>query len=351
VIFAASWAWTIRAQVFVLPLYIGLVWLLMSESRRPSSRVYLALPLLVVWANVHGSVALGALLTMLFAAIELVSTRGRSGVRSALLFVLAPLAVLATPYGPIETARYYKLMLVDPPFGDQVTEWQWSSPAWNTLAFYGLAAVAVALVIWARRRLRLFDIAVLGVTFVGGVQALRGIQWFALACLIVLPVAIGRKLEGGAAPIRRRLNWGLAAGATAVLAVVVVISFVRDSSWYERNWPNEAIPAVREAASRPNSRVFATDRHADWLLWKLPELRGRVAYDVRFEIYQPSFFDDLDTYYRRTRGWKKLVAGYDVAVIDEDVGIPHTDDFLSEPGSTELYRDELIAVVLRRARS
>jgi hypothetical protein len=351
VIFAASWAWTIRAQVFALPFFIALVWLLMSESRRPSRAAYLALPLLVVWANLHGSVALGALLTMLFAAIELVSTRGRSAARSALIFVLAPLMVLATPYGPVETGRYYRLMLVDPPFGDQLTEWQWSEPDWNTLAFYALAAVAVALVIWGRRRLRPFDIALLGVTFVGGVQALRGIQWFALACLIVLPVAIGRTLEGRAAPIRRGLNWALTAGAIAVLAVVVTISFLRGSSWYERNWPNEAIPAVREGASLPNSRVFATDRHADWLLWKLPELRGRVAYDVRFEIYEPSFFDDLTTYNGQKDGWKQLASGYAVVVVDEEASRSHTEDFLAEPGSRALYEDELIAVVLRQAES
>src|SRR3990172_5118895 len=36
VILAAPWAWTIRAQVFVLPLFTALVWLLASEARSPS---------------------------------------------------------------------------------------------------------------------------------------------------------------------------------------------------------------------------------------------------------------------------------------------------------------------------
>ena len=134
VILAAPFAWTIRAQVFALPLFVGLVWLLASETRRPSRRVYLALPILVVWANLHGSVALGAMLTMLYAG-----DRARLDPRAARsdemrsLFVLAPLAVLATPYGPVDTARYYRLLLVDPPFADRVTEWQPSDPDWNTL--------------------------------------------------------------------------------------------------------------------------------------------------------------------------------------------------------------------------
>ena len=44
VILAAPWAWTIRAQVFVLPLFTTLVWLLASEARRPSKRVYIRDP-------------------------------------------------------------------------------------------------------------------------------------------------------------------------------------------------------------------------------------------------------------------------------------------------------------------
>jgi hypothetical protein len=349
VILAAPWAWTIRAQVFALPLFTALVWLLASEARSPSRRVFLAIPLLVVWANLHGSVALGAALTMLLAVIELVRTRGRSAWRSVALFVLAPLAVLATPYGPLETARYYRLMLLDPPFADRVTEWQPSDPALDTLVFYVLAGLALALVVWGRRRLRLFDVLALGLTFVGALLAIRSIPWFALSCMVLLPVAVGTALEGSAAPIRSRLNRSLALGALAVLAVTVVVSFVRDPGWYERKWPVDALPAVASAAAEPGTLVFATDRHADWLLWKLPELRGRVAYDVRFELYDPEFFDDLGSYKQRTEGWLDFVAPYAVVIVDEESTPEHADALLGEPGARTLYRDERVTVVLRPA--
>src|SRR5688572_1176575 len=153
VLVAAPWAWSIRAQVLALPLYTGLLWLLATQARKPTRRIWLGLPLLVVWANVHGSVALGALLVMLFAAYELIRSRGATWPRDLALLILAPLAVLATPYGPIETARYYKLLLVDPPFAGRVTEWNWAEPAVNTVAFYVLAAIAAVLVWRGRRRL------------------------------------------------------------------------------------------------------------------------------------------------------------------------------------------------------
>ena len=105
VLVAAPWAWSIRAQMLALPLYTGLLWLLATQARRPTRRVWLAFPLLVVWANVHGSVALGALLVMLLGGYELVRSRGRTWLRSLALVVLAPLAVLATPYGPVDDGR------------------------------------------------------------------------------------------------------------------------------------------------------------------------------------------------------------------------------------------------------
>ena len=351
VILAAPWAWTIRAQVFALPLFTALVWLLASEARRPSRKVYLALPLLVVWANLHGSVALGALLIVLLAAIELVTSRGRSIWRSASLFVLAPLAVLASPYGPVEAARYYRLMLVDPPFADRVTEWQPSDPDWDTLVFYALAACALAILVWGRRRVKLFDAATLALTFAGAVLAIRGIPWFALSCMVLLPVAVGTRLDGASAPVRTRVNRLLAAGAAVAVAAVVAVSLLRDESWYERSWPTGALESVDTAVSGSPARVFATDRHADWLLWKLPELRGRVAYDVRFEIYDQSFFDRIATYKLKARNWKDVVAGYDVVVVDEKSSRSHTDDLRAEPRSRLLYSDELISVVLRQGAS
>jgi len=350
VLLAAPWTFTIRSQVFALPLYTALVWLLASEARHPTRRVYLVLPLLVVWGNVHGSAALAAMLTMLLGLIELVRSRGGSGLRSVLLLVLPPLALLATPYGPVETVRYYHLLLVDPPFGRElVTEWRRSDPSWDTLAFYALAAIAALVVVVGRRRLSLFDVATLGVTFAGAVLAIRGIPWFALAALVLLPVAIGRSLEGGVPRTPRRLDGIFSFTAVGFLAFVVAISIARDDSWFESNWPAPAVAAVAEAAEDPGTRVFATSRDADWLLFQIPDLRGRLAYDVRFEIYDRETFERI-VRFRGEQGadWKSLADGYEVLVFETDAEpSSHVDDFVSEPGARSLYADERITVIRR----
>ncbi len=347
VLMAAPWAWSIRAQMLALPLYTGLLWLLASQARNPTRRIWIAFPLLVVWANVHGSVALGALLVMLLGAYELIRTRAASWRRSIPLLLLAPLAVLATPYGPVDTARYYHLLLVDPPFAGRVTEWRWAEPATNTMFFYALAAIAIVVVWLGRKRLTPFDLAVLALTFAGGVNAIRGIVWFALACMVFVPVAIGRKLESKRqGEPRRGLNVAITTTLAAALLLVAASLFTRDEEWFEEYWPRAAVEAVREEV-QPDDRLFAPDRFSDWMLFKIPELRGRVSYDVRFELYDREFFDELQEYAgESTPDWKSFADGYRVVIVDE-TRKSHTADFLEEPGARVVYEDDEITVIAR----
>src|SRR5262249_10958860 len=160
---------SIRAQMLALPLYTALLWLLASEARAPSRRVWLAFPLLVVWANIHRSVALRAPLVILFAAYQLVPPpRPRLAPspppRVRPLLAPPPRRAPAARRGRAHPVRYSHLILVAPPFAGRVTEWSWAAPATNTMFFYVLAAIAVVLVWLGRRRLTAFDMLVLGLT-------------------------------------------------------------------------------------------------------------------------------------------------------------------------------------------
>ena len=65
-IFLLIWgSWNARAQSLALVLFLTLLWLLVADARKPSRRVFLFVPLLVVWANVHGTAITGALLVVL----------------------------------------------------------------------------------------------------------------------------------------------------------------------------------------------------------------------------------------------------------------------------------------------
>jgi hypothetical protein len=71
------------------------------------------------------------------------------------------------------------------------------------------------------------------------------------------------------------------------------------------------------ARASGNGSVFADDRFADWLLWTQPQLRGRVAYDVRFELFKPKQLKAL-AYYRNRIGdrWRAAASGHALDVFD-----------------------------------
>ena len=343
-VLAGPWGWTLRAQTTALPLYAGTLLLLVDASRRGvRRRTLLVLPLLVVWANLHGSVVLGALLVVLLGVVETVRARRLSWIPGVLV-VLAPLCVLASPYGP-KLVAYYDLMLVEAPFADILREWQWSRPDATTAFFWLLGIVAAALLVSKRCRnlLTAYELAVLVLTFIGAVQAVRGVIWFALAAAAILPVALDGALNRAdiSAP---RVNRIISTAALAALALAIAGFLVRPSSWFVSQWPEESIAAVEAATRNPATRVWATDGTADWLLWRIPDLRGRIAYDVRFELYDEATLDRIIEVKGLDGAWRSTLEGYGVVVVDD---VRHVRALRAEPGARVVYRDPDLAVVRR----
>src|SRR3954452_1974174 len=67
-ILVAAWGWQMRSQNLAYPLFVGVLALLMFDRGKLSRRVFWVLPMLVLWANLHGSVLIGTLLVCVYAA-------------------------------------------------------------------------------------------------------------------------------------------------------------------------------------------------------------------------------------------------------------------------------------------
>ncbi len=119
----------VRTQSFIVPLFVALVYLLSKDSRRPSNQVFWVLPILVLWANLHGTVTLGAGLVGLHALVILFQRRGallhglRAWGRPLALIAGAAAAILLTPYG-LSMIGYYRSTMVSSTLRHAVTEWQ-----------------------------------------------------------------------------------------------------------------------------------------------------------------------------------------------------------------------------------
>lgn len=352
-IFVAPWGFQARAQTFAIPLFVWIVWLLAADSRKPSRRVLLVFPLLVVWANLHGTVVLAAALVAVRGVTFTVEGyRLRKPVREwcprGLALMLGPVACLfASPYG-LDLITYYRTMLVNSTLRTFVDEWGPATPSPETLLFFVLAFLTVGLMARFGNRLTPTERVTLLVTLASGLLAIRNIIWFALATVVLVPALVDKLLV--LPPLRTagfRVPAAVIALVTAAGAAVVVA--MASPSWYLREWPAAAGERVMSLASDPETRVLSDERYSDWLLWKHPELLGRMAFDVRFELFDRESLDRLYRYQNQIgEGSGRLVDDFDVVALDHRVRPGLVASLSSTANLRVVYRDRRITVLARR---
>ncbi len=301
-----------RPQSFAFPLFAAVLWLVLDDARHASRRVFLTLPLLVLWTNLHGSVVLGAMLVSLDGLVGMVQQRRPSGRGLALLLV--PWAcVFASPYA-LHLPAYYEKILVGGDFKKFVTEWAPTTLSIQTAAVYLVVLGGLWLLGRAGRSAPLFDQLVFAITAVLAFDAVRNTAWIGLVALAVLPSLVDR-LRGGAAEEPARLNRILSVTILAALVIAVAGVAAKSTSWFTSGFPAKAARAT-SASAGPRGRVFASSPYADWLLWSRPELSGRVAYDARFELLSAAQIQRIARFQARVGNWLATARGYRVFVLD-----------------------------------
>jgi hypothetical protein len=345
-VFLAPWAWQLRAQSFAYPLFAAVLWLLSADSRAPSRRVLLVLPLLALWANLHGSVVLGAGLVAL-RGLTILHERGAAWrIRGACL-VTAPLLALVSPYGTA-LIGYYRHMLGSPLLSRFVQEWGPTTPA-KAWLFYPLAVLAVWLLGRNGTALTLFERAALLATTLVGFVALRHVVWFELSALMFLPVLLDAR-RAKSASVQRLARPVGALALFCLLAIPVALASAPDS-WYGRQLPTEATAQLERATRGAGTTVFASETLSDWLLWQKPSLRGRIAYDVRFELLSVDQLDRLSAYHRRSGAdWAAPTLPFSVLVLDRRVDSRLIEALSARAGVRRIFSDRRV-IILRQAPS
>lgn len=344
---------SVRTQPWAYPLFSALLWLLASDARRPSARIWWCLPLLALWGNVHGSAFLGAGLVVLRGLTVLWERRDRlrrmprAWVRPLALIAGAPLCLLANPYG-LAIVHYYRTTLFNGTFRKLVPEWGsvTSSPVIAALFF-----LTAAIVVWSfgrhRSQTTLWERAAMLLLAVGAIVAVRNVVWFNLATVVVLPLSIDAAVRARANRRRShpRLNVAIAAVATVALIAAAVASASRSPA--ERDYPVGSLAAVRHVVTGdPSVRVFADERYADWLLWRLPALRGRVAYDARFELLRGVELTAIADFKAQTGpSWKTIASGYRLLVLQRSSAA--TSQLERAPGARVVFNHDGMVVISR----
>ncbi|MFL5945010.1 MAG: hypothetical protein ACJ74D_02775 [Gaiellaceae bacterium] len=340
----APWAWQLRVQSLAYVLFVAVVALLSDPRARITRKTWLVVPLLALWANVHGSVTLAVGLTVLAAALRL----RRQPVAGLALATAASTALLVSPYG-IHLLDYYRSLLLNPTLSSYINEWRPASYP-GALPFFAIAFATTVLAARNARILTAFEKLALIATALVSLTAIRGIIWFALAVVLMVPKLLDAERAKPAASSLVVVR-AAAVACCAMVAFVAVRSLVQLPAELARAYPAPAANAVAAVAERdPAARVFASERYANWLLWREPGLAGRLAYDVRFELFSAEQFDQLVRFHNGIGVHSTpITAGARLLMLDLSSDRRAADILRTEPGSTVLFEDDNAVVFERRA--
>lgn len=305
----------LRPQSFAYPLFAVVLWLLVADSRSPSRRVFVTFPILMLWANLHGSVILGAGLVSLAGLVRLAQgllATPRRLSRHAVTLTLGPWpCLLVSPYAP-HLPGYYQKVLVGSDFGRFVSEWAPTTLSRDTAAVYLLVLAGMWLLGRTGRLATTFEkLALIAMSLVA-FQAVRNTAWLGLTALVILPRLVDTLRQPALEP--RRMNRLLATVMLGVLAVAIAAAALNPASWFTGGFPTAASAAAARAAGT-SGRVIATTPYADWLLWAEPRLRGRVAFDARYELLTKDQLSTIGDFEGRVGDWTKATRGYAAVVL------------------------------------
>lgn len=227
-----------------------------------------------------------------------------------------------------------------------MTEWAPTTLTPTTAAVYLIVLGGLWLLGRAGRAIPLLDQLAFALTAVLAFEAIRNTAWIGLVALAVLPPLVDR-LRGNPAEEPARLNRVLAVTILAAVAISVVGVAAKPTSWFTTGFPPAAAQAAVSSAAPPG-RVYATWPYADWLLWSRPKLRGRVAYDARFELLSRAQLQRIVHFQARAGNWLPAARGYSVFVLNRSTDHALERSLIRQLPARVVFSSPQVVVLRRR---
>jgi hypothetical protein len=287
---AASSLVIVRVQLFSLLLFPVLVALLRSQARRPTNAIWLVVPLLALWANLHGAVLLGLAVTFAYLGISRLRLRPAEtlaiGAASLVALCLTP-ALLSTP-------DYYHGLLTN--LAASRGAGMWAPLSLTSPLDVALVIAAIALVACTRRSHATRWELVVGLALtVLTVQGSRNGVWL---LMFLMPLAartiVPRRQWAAVAPVAL-----LASSAAVALAVArgpepngASPRLVSQALALAHGSPVLAEDQLAEQVALSGGRIFAGDpidafsrtTQATYLDWNDGDASGRRALDTGVRV-------------------------------------------------------------------
>ena len=291
--------WTERPQLLALVLFAALVVLLRAALRGERRALWACVPLFLVWANVHGSYALGL---AVLAPLALMPRR-----RDALLALAASaLATLLTPAGLGTLTAPAGHFLTPPRY---IQEWavpDLVTPAGLIQALTLAAVLATALLGRAagREALILVPVAFIALSAVRhaaflGIAAAPFLAAHGPAAVRDLAESVGIRLPAIAPARTSRVAVAVSLAIAALSVTATVIAAPAEADL--RAYPVAALPVLRAGPG-----LFNEYDWGGFLIWHAPGTK--VFVDGRLTPYAPRVIDDYTTIGEAHPGWRETIA-------------------------------------------
>ncbi len=308
VLFAAACGFLLQAQLrpqmFSFALLGALLALLARDNyRRGGARLWLAVPLMALWANLHGGFFIGIATLALYSAVAAVGDLAAGagwwrGAKLSLLTVAAAAATLINPYGAgmWETVAH---ALRNPYTRNVVNDWQplwwamlaqWHSAPSGVVLYLVVIAMVAALAVVLAAAPRADDLPLVAVAAMMALAAFLSVRNMALAAL-----AVSGPLARHLAMLRaRRAGAGLPvapwspASHFAMLALACVMA-LRGGLFSRRLVPDRAYPWAALAfmsAHGLHGNVLGEFGWGEYLIWHAAP-QDKVFIDGRYDTVYP----------------------------------------------------------------
>ena len=350
--FVMAGGFQLRAQLLGMLCFAAVLLLVADRSSHPG-RLWLALPIVVLWANLHGSFFLAPIMFGL-AWVEDRSRHSPWVRRTLLVGVGTILASLVNPFGLL-VWKYVSDISTSPLIRRSVEEWQ--PPSLRIYAGVTFFASVVLVALYLARRGRPTPwpaLLALGVFFAIGLTSVRGVFWWGMEAPVVI-AGLTRSQEPrseGADPASS-LNVAL----VVALILITIGAFVRWMPYAStEKSPPERLLAFAPAGItnelkrtlQPGDRVFDAQEWGSWFELALPD--NPVLVDSRWEVVPEDVWRRYGGVSNGQEGWQSVLDAWNVRVVvaarDQQQGlIPR---IAGDPGWRLLYKDDDGLIFIRR---
>ena len=340
--------WLARPHMFTWGLLLATLWLLEADRRQNSRRVWLLVPMVAVWVNLHGGFVAalvtvggfgaGVALEQLWAA-KIAKGEWRlfappAVARYGLLFAGCAAATLANPWG-WELHGHIAGYLQSDFILEHVQEFQ--SPDFRRESMKLFEATMLLSLICAGRMLLRGEVAWPLLTLAWTHAALTSVRHAPLFMLVAAPMLaleLTRLLDEGARKGNALLatlkeiaedyggkgssasERGLPLLSWLTVGAVLLLAFTLERRDAEEHWkaqfppvrfPARACDALGERLA--GARVLTTDQWGDYLIYRLHP-RYRAFIDGRSDFYDPQVRDDYLALMGAKWNWEELLDRY-----------------------------------------